>query len=730
MKKTEKTEKQESLSGSIERVTFHSEATGFCVLRLKAKEQLDLMTVVGYLAAANPGEFVDCVGSWVNTVDYGLQFKAEHIHVIMPSTLEGMEKYLGSGLIRGIGPHFAKRLMETFGDKVFDVIENEPDRLLELAGIGENRRDQVLESWKDQKIIREIMIFLQSHGIGTARAVRIYKTYGQQSIALVQKDPYRLALDIRGIGFKTADRLAERLGVPKDSMLRVQAGIRHSLQAYTNEGHCAMEQSVLIDSTAELLELSAELVQQAIELEAREDRIVIENADGQTLIFLMGFYRAEQGVVRHLRRLSTQRATWIHEIVLSEAIARVQDHNHLVLSDTQKDALRLALRNKITIITGGPGVGKTTLVKSILDSVQIKTQKILLAAPTGRAAKRLSDSTGVEAKTLHRLLEFDPQTTGFKRHENNPLEADLIVIDELSMVDITMMYALLRAVPDESVLILVGDVDQLPSVGPGAVLSDLITSETIPTVYLTEIFRQAKESKIVLNAHRVNQGQLPQWSTDPARLSDFYFIPVDTPEHIYETLLRLLSDRIPKRFGLDPIRDIQVLSPMNRGGLGAKTLNIALQKHLNPMAPHAVTRFGCTYAEGDKVIQTVNNYQKEVFNGDIGFITSINLEEGVLSVLFEGRLLRYELNDLDELSLAYATTIHKSQGSEYPAVIIPIAMQHYKLLQRNLLYTGMTRGKSLVVLVGQLKALAMAVRTMTSHQRVTQLSARLRALVV
>lgn len=715
----------EHLSGSVERVTFHNEDSGFCVLKVKAKGQRDLVTVVGSSGTVGPGEYIDCSGTWVTNREYGLQFKAENLRIVLPATLEGMEKYLGSGLVKGIGPHFAKQLIEAFGLKVFDVIENTPNRLMELSGIGMSRRDSVVKSWLDQKMIREIVVFLQSHGIGTARAVRIYKTYGQQSIAKVRENPYRLALDIQGIGFKTADALAERLGIGRESLVRAEAGVRHVLQQASNDGHCAQILNKLIESAVALLEIPEEIIRNAIQGELKAGRLVAERVEEETLIFLAAFYWAEVGVVKNLKRLSLYKTSWMKDIDIEKAIPWVEGKTGLKLSATQKDAIRMALQHKIVIITGGPGVGKTTLVNSILKIIRAKTNKVLLGAPTGRAAKRLSDSTGIEAKTLHRMLEFEPQGRGFKRDEHNPLEADLVVIDEMSMVDISMMNNLLKAIPEEAGLLLVGDVDQLPSVGPGAVLANLIDSEQIPTVRLTEIFRQAKASQIVVNAHRVNLGNLPKNVPVSSQLTDFYFIDADTPELIHEKLMQVVTERIPLRFGFDPIRHIQVLAPMNRGGLGARALNIDLQKSLNPNGQNAITRFGYSYAEGDKVIQTVNNYNKEVFNGDIGFITNINLETSVMMVLFEGRLVEYEFDELDELSLAYATTIHKAQGSEYPAVVIPIATQHYMLLQRNLLYTGLTRGKSLVVIVGQLKALAMAVRTVRSTKRLTNLSNRL-----
>jgi len=715
----------ESLNGSIERVTFHSEGSGFCVLKVKTKGHRDYVTVVGYSVSINPGEYIDCTGTWVTSREYGLQFKAEQLRVVMPSTVEGIEKYLGSGLIKGIGPGFAKRLVTAFGMQVFEVIEAEPNRLMELPGIGECRRNRIIQSWQDQKMIREIIIFLQSHGVGTTRAVRIYKTYGHQAIVKVRENPYRLALDIHGIGFKTADMLAARLGVARDSLLRAEAGVRHVLQENSNDGHCAMLLEQLINRSVELLEIPKETIAQAIERETQSGRLVAETIDNQPAIFLASLYQFEVGVYRHLKRLLAHKKPWTDDIKIHTAIPWVENKTGLNLSDTQKEAIRIVLQNKVVIITGGPGVGKTTLMNSILKIIYAKTQSIILCAPTGRAAKRLGDSTGLVAKTLHRLLEFGSENHKFKRNEANPLEADLVVVDEMSMVDVAMMYYLLKAMPDSAALILVGDVDQLPSVGPGAVLGNLIESQEIPTVRLTEIFRQAKTSQIVVNAHRINQGYIPKVKTAYRALTDFYFVEANTPELIHEKLMILVTERIPVRFGFDPIRQIQVLVPMNRGGLGARALNIDLQKRLNHTGKHPITRFGTTFAEGDKVIQTVNNYNKEIFNGDIGFITDIDEETGLVKILFEERLIEYESDELDELSLAYATTIHKAQGSEYSAVVIPIATQHYLLLERNLLYTGITRGKSLVVLVGQMQAMAMAVRTVRSGKRLTNLAARL-----
>ena len=571
------------------------------------------------------------------------------------------------------------------------------------------------------------MVFLQSQGVGTARAVRIYKTYGDQAVERVRENPYRLALDIHGIGFRTADAIAQRLGIPSDSLIRAQAGVRHMLQEISGQGHCAAYQQKLVETTAKMLEIAEPIVETAIEAELAAENLVQETIDGEIALFLTPLYRSEKGVAWCLARLETGSIPW-GEIDTVKAIPWVEEQTGLQLSSSQRQAVSTSVNGKVTVITGGPGVGKTTVVNSILTILRAKGANVRLCAPTGRAAKRLSESTGLEAKTVHRLLEFDPKTMGFKHDQSDPLDADLLVVDEVSMMDVVLMNQLLRAVPDHAAVLLVGDVDQLPSVGPGAVLADIIASKAIPTVCLTEIFRQAASSRIIVNAHRINRGLLPE-KPEGKQESDFYFIQGETPEDIHAKLMQVVTQRIPAHFGLHPINDVQVLTPMNRGGLGARSLNIDLQARLNPDGYPRLTRFGWTYAPNDKVIQTVNNYDKEVFNGDIGRVTKIDEEEGLVSIDFDSRVVEYEAGELDEISLAYATSIHKSQGSEYPSVVIPLAMQHYMLLERNLLYTAVTRGKKLVVVIGQMKALAMAVKRTGSTKRVTNLQHRLQTIV-
>ena len=679
--------------------------------------------MTGNTPSITPGEFVDATGIWFNDHKHGVQFKVKQIKTVTPNTLEGIEKYLGSGMVKGIGPHFARRLVRAFGEQVFDIIEANPERLMELDGIGKKRREKITSAWSEQKVIREIMVFLQSHGVGTARAVRIYKTYGDQSVAKVQENPYRLALDIHGIGFKTADSLAMQLGIDRVSLIRAEAGVRHVLQESSGAGHCARAFDELVAEAAQLLDIPEATIKEAIACEIDQQRLTPEVINGVPCLFLTPLYRAEVGVANHVNRLLQGSSPWA-AIDVAAAIPWVEQKNSLQLSDSQKTAITMAVQKKFCIITGGPGVGKTTVVNSILKIIGTRRVEVTLCAPTGRAAKRLSESTGQEATTIHRLLDFDPSTFDFKRNADNPLSTDLLVVDECSMVDIVLMNQLLRAVPDSASVLLVGDVDQLPSVGPGSVLSDLISSTTVPVARLTEIFRQAASSQIITGSHAINRGLAPAVSKKGEQ-TDFFYLTAEEPEALFTKLMQIVTRRLPEKFGFDPVNDIQVLAPMNRGGLGARSLNVALQEALNPHAHPRVTRYGWTYAPGDKVIQTVNNYDKDVFNGDIGRVKAIDIEEGELLIEFDGRDVCYALNELDEIALAYAITIHKSQGSEYPCVVIPMAMQHYTLLERNLLYTGVTRGKQMVVLVGQAKAVGMAARTRKSNRRLTNLQTRL-----
>ena len=717
------TEEREHLAGAIERVTFHSQETGFCVLRVKVRGQRDLVTVVGSAPSVTPGEYLEAFGRWVNDRTHGLQFKADQLAIVPPSTLQGIEKYLGSGMVKGIGPHFARKLVGAFGEKVFDVIEQTPERLEELEGIGPKRRRRVSEAWAEQKVIREIMVFLQSHGVGTGRAVRIFKTYGNEAIAKVSENPYRLALDIWGIGFKTADTIAMKLGISPHSVIRARAGVRHTLQAWCDQGHCAAPREKLTAEAVKLLEIPRETIERAIDAEVEAENLVSEIGDGAELIYLTPLYNAERGCAQQFVELIRGTLPW-GGIDSAKAIAWVEGKTGLTLSESQRHAIATVLGNKVTIVTGGPGVGKTTLVNSLLRILRAKGVRVKLCAPTGRAAKRLTETTGIEATTIHRLLEFDPKSYRFKHDDTNPLDIDLLVIDEASMLDVVLMNQLLRAVPKPAGLLIVGDVDQLPSVGPGAVLADLIDSGSVASVRLTEIFRQAQASRIIVNAHRINQGKVPLPSPDP--LSDFHLLQARSPEELHAKLIHVVTERIPERLGFSPIEDIQVLAPMNKGVLGVRSLNSELQARLNGQSEPRISRFGTTFAPGDKVIQQVNNYDKEVFNGDIGLITGIDQEEGVVSVVFDDRQVCYELSELDELTLAYATSIHKSQGSEYPVVVIPLAMQHYLLLERNLLYTAVTRGKKLVVVIALQKALQMAVRNRRAQRRITRLAERLK----
>ena len=715
---------QEVLAGLVERVTYHNAENGFCVLRAKARGHRDVVTVVGHAATIAAGEWITASGEWVNDRTHGQQFKARFLRTSPPTSADGIEKYLSSGMIRGVGPVYAKKLVRAFGEKVFDIIEASPDRLREVDGIGPVRAASILAAWAEQKAVREIMVFLHSHGVGTARAVRIFKTYGADAIQVMTENPYRLARDIRGIGFKTADAIAMKLGIEKTAMVRVRAGISYALSEAMDEGHCGLPTGELVPLAEKLLEVPQELIRTALDLELRESTVIADRVGETDCIFLAGLHGAERAVAERLLTLAKGTLPWPW-IDADKALPWIEQRTGLTLAESQQAAVRLALISKALVITGGPGVGKTTIVNSILRILTAKGVRLLLCAPTGRAAKRMSEATGMEARTIHRLLEVDPRGGGFRRGPDNPLECDLLVIDETSMVDILLMHALLKAVPNQAALLIVGDVDQLPSVGPGQVLADVIGSGAILVVRLTEVFRQAAKSRIIVNAHRINQGQLPQLDR-PEDDSDFYFVSADDPETAVRRIIELAKTRIPRRFALDPIRDIQVLCPMNRGGVGARSLNIELQAALNPAGERKVERFGWTFAPGDKVMQIENDYDKEVYNGDIGYIDDVDPNAGEIIASFDGRSVTYGFGELDMLVPAYATTIHKSQGSEYPAVIIPVLTQHYTMLQRNLLYTGVTRGKRLVVLIGQKKAVAIAVRNVSGRERWSKLREWLR----
>ncbi len=721
-----------TLSGIVERVTFHTEDSGYTVMKVTVPKRSEPVTVVGSLPEVTEGEEIEATGAWVDDRQYGRQFKADRIQARVPDSLEGIERYLGSGLIEGIGKKYAKRVVAKFGKEVFEIIDHASRRLEEVEGIGPKRRRLIKASWDKQRAVREIMVFLHENGISTARALRIYKTYGDQSVEVLRKDPYKLAQDIHGVGFKTADEIAGQLGLRGDAPPRILAGLLHVLGEAATQGHTALPKEMLVEEAEKLLTVGTGQVEVILDQALSEDRFVEEASaglrNGVSLIYTPDLFRAEVETARILKDFASREVSY-PEIQVERALTWCEKRIGHGLAPGQKDAIRTALENRLTVITGGPGVGKTTVLRSLLEIVGAKKVRPVLAAPTGRAAKRLAESTGLEAATLHRLLEFQPGS-GWGRNRERRLEGDLFVIDEVSMVDIVLMRRFLEALPDTAHVVLVGDADQLPSVGPGTVLKDVIASGVAAVARLTQIYRQAEASHIVTTAHRINEGEMPSLETPGSvEESDFFFISRTDPESIAGTIVELVRDRLPRRFGFDPVKDIQVLTPMNRNRLGTVALNADLQAAVNPPGEFKfeVERFGRKYRQGDKVIQTLNDYDKGVFNGDIGVIAEIAMDPVRVGVRFEdGRVADYEPAELDELQPAYAITIHKSQGSEFPAVIVPVSTQHFVMLRRNLIYTGITRGKKLVVLVGDPKALAMAVKTDDSRERYSGLLARLR----
>lgn len=718
------------LSGQIERITYTNEENGYTIARVKIYGQRDLVTVVGYLMSPTPGEILNMRGEWVNHPKFGEQFKVVEYKTTVPATVFGIQKYLGSGLIKGLGPVIAGRIVKKFGEKTLDVIENDIEKLDMVEGIGKKRIAMIQNAWEEQKEIRDVMLFLQSHGVSSGYATKIFKQYKNRSIAVVTENPYRLAMDIFGIGFVIADNIAEKLGFPKDSPLRIEAGILYVLYQLSDEGHVFYPYEYLVKKSRETLGVERDAIVEALGVLAINKKIVLEDLnesidefkENNKGVYLAKFHLCETSIATRLKTLSIAPKS-IRSINVENALKWVQERLDIRLAENQAKAIRCALENKIMVITGGPGTGKTTIINAILKIFSKLKVKTLLAAPTGRAAKRMSETTGHEAKTIHRLLEYSFAKGGFQKNEEKPLTCDLLILDEASMIDTVLMHHLTKAIPTFATVILVGDVNQLPSVGAGNVLNDIIASGVIPVVELKEIFRQARESRIIVNAHKINNGILPTFEDDVPD-NDFYFIQQEDPEKVLEIILELTKERIPKRFGLDPVDDIQVLTPMHKGMVGAGNLNTELQKSLNPSQVE-IMRGSRNFRVNDKVMQIRNNYDKEVFNGDIGRIVGIRPDENEITVLFDGRNVVYEFYELDELVLAYAVSVHKSQGSEYPAVVIPVLIQHYILLQRNLIYTAVTRGRNLVVMVGTRKALAMGVHNDKTQKRFTHLRYRM-----
>ncbi|AKG21317.1 SF1B family DNA helicase RecD2 [Calothrix sp. 336/3] len=727
------TPKQESITGVVERLTFHSEESGYTVARLQRPKVSELTTITGSFAGIQPGQTLQLNGFWREHPQYGLQFQVTNYKETKPATITGIEKYLGSGLIKGVGPVTAKRIVAHFGLETLDIIENQIDRLNEVSGIARKRITLIKKAWETQKAIKEVMIFLQTHGVSTTYAVKIYKNYGDKSIGIVTNNPYQLAVDIYGIGFITADQIARNLGVPADSEFRYRSGLTHVLNEASEDGHCYLPQPELIEKASQCLKTNEhqpteEGITEIIKTMSFQDELIRESAPDNTLLcYNPAFFNTENNLAlligQHLKNpiepdINRVR-TWL---------TKFTESRNVELSPQQQEAVEMAAYSKVAVLTGGPGTGKTFSVRTIVQLWKAMGKSIALAAPTGRAAQRLTEMTGLEAKTVHRLLEFDPKNMGFKRDMKNPLPQKAIIVDEASMLDLFLAYSLIKAVPEDGQILFVGDIDQLPSVGPGKVLADFINSGKVPVVRLTQIFRQAQTSAIIRNAHQINQGQYPSMEpiSDAPKSDCLWHGGGQQPEHGVQAIAELIADFVPK-LGFNPAIDVQVLAPMTRGLVGTRNLNNVLQQLINPPSPQKVevTRGGVIFRVGDRVIQLTNDYNREVFNGDVGFITKIDTEEQEVIVQYQDRDVTYDYADLNELALAWSVTIHKSQGSEYPVVIMPIYTQHFMLLSRNLIYTGLTRAKRLAIIIGSKKAISMAVRSVNQKERYTQLQERL-----
>ena len=698
----------------VQRITFRNDENGWTVLRVRARGFDEQQTVVGNIGAVSVGAVLVVKGEWKNDVKFGRQFSLSEYEEVIPATVSGIEKYLGSGLIKGVGPKFAARIVKQFGAETFDIIDETPERLIEVEGLGQKRVDMIKEAWLEQKEVKNIMLFLQDHGVGTALAHRIFSEFGAESITIAKENPYRLT-DVWGIGFRTADTIAQSMGFDTESVYRIRSGIAYTLSECSNDGHCYMPRAELEKKAAEILEIEEAKLDGIIDDMLIAHDLILEPPDS---LYIPPLFFSENGTARRLQAILSCSAAIPNSFDIT---GKPEGTNEIIYDDVQKNAISLAAESKVMILTGGPGTGKTTTVKGIIDFYQAAGMKILLAAPTGRAAKRLTETTGMGAKTIHRLLEAKPPN-GYQKNEDNKLTGDVLIVDESSMIDILLMYNLLKAVPDEMTMIFVGDADQLPSVGPGNVLRDMIDSGAVPVVELTRIFRQAMESRIVINAHRINKGDFPDLRNGNG--ADFFFVEQKENSAIPATIVDLCARRLPKFFKVKP-SDIQVLCPMQRGENGAQNLNMLLQNALNS-SKASIHRGGIEFRHGDKVMQIKNNYDKEVWNGDIGIITGVDVDERTISVSFDNaEPILYNMPELDELVLAYATTVHKAQGSEYDVVILPMTTQHYVMLQRNLLYTGITRAKKAVVLVGTSGAIGMAVNNNQVVKRNTGLAARL-----